>query len=239
MAIIRLINKTDIQIDESYIDRIASECELPSGGIVLFFSNNALPDNLQGCCVPRQLIHLQPDFKFLCNDSFGQWDCCVAISQKQCREAKLYPAYFTYLIGHEFGHVKLCMLDISLHIHSCLIREFIKCASNGVISMEHQIPHEKRCDQIGVFSSINIHSREKLSSEIECKLKNTCLDEARLKFLLKLMPRNDLDGLRDESIAVSMPYKDKLIELWKKHHNEYGRNSLASYINDYEILFCL
>jgi hypothetical protein len=105
--------------------------------------------------------------------------------------------------------------------------------------MEHQIPHEKRCDQTGVFLSSNIHSRDKLSSEIECKLKNTCLDEARLKFLLKLVPRNDLNGLRDELIAVSIPYKKKLIELWSKHYNEYGQNSLASYIHEYETLFCL
>lgn len=238
MAKIRLINKTNIQIKEIQIDRIVSKCKLPLGDIVLLLSDNALPGDLQGCCIPRQLLHLQPDYRFLCDGSFGVWDCCVAISREQCDKASSLPAYFTYLVGHEFGHAKLCLSDISLHIHSCLIREFIRGASRGVVSMEHQMPHEKRFDQFGVFLSSNIHSRDRLSSEIACKLKNKCQDESRLHFLLNLVPRNDLTGLRDELIVVSKPYKNELIESWDKDRRDYGQDSIASYIHDYEALFC-
>jgi hypothetical protein len=239
MTKIQLLNKANIKINEIFIDQIMPECKLPPGNIILFLSDTVLPDNRQGCCVPHQFPQLQPSYRFLYERCFGEWDCCIAIGRDQCDAAISFPAYFAYLVGHEFGHATLCLSDISLHIHSCLILEFISCASGGIVSMEHQVPHEKRFDQFGVFLSSNIHSRDRLSSEIACKLKNKCQDEARLNFLLDLVPRNDLTGLRDELIAVSNPYKEELIALWDKDLREYGQESLVSYIQDYEALFCV
>ena len=40
-------------------------------------------------------------------------------------------------VGHEFGHAYICLSDITLHIHCCLIHDWIKPASKNAIQYEH------------------------------------------------------------------------------------------------------
>ena len=233
----QLINKANVKVDEAQIDLLLSESQLPPGEILLLLSDAALANDDQGCCVPRQLVHMQDDYRYLSDKSFGRWDCCIAISREQCDAASSYPAYFTYLLGHELGHAKLCLSDICLHIHSCLIREFIGAVSDKVEFMEHLMPHERRCDQFGVYLSSIVHSRDMLSAEIERKVKEETKNQARLRSLLTVVPRIDFIGLRDELLSLSIPFKAQLIELWEEDRRQYGQNSLVSCIHDYEALF--
>jgi hypothetical protein len=53
----------------------------------------------------------------------------------------------------------------------------------------------------------------------------------------ELSPTGKFDGLRNSTIEYSRPYRDELIRYWKKDFEEYGSDSLASLISDYDELF--
>ena len=58
-----------------------------------------------------------------------------------------------------------------------------------------------------------------------------------LEPLLLLPNRDNFDGLHDELIHFSIPYKNELIALWKEDLRRCGNYSLANEINDFEALF--
>ncbi len=47
----------------------------------------------------------------------------------------------------------------------------------------------------------------------------------------------DLDGIRDELVRMSFPYKRELVDLWKADAVRMGGDALASYIVDHDALF--
>ena len=64
-----------------------------------------------------------------------------------------------------------------------------------------------------------------------------CKARMRLEAMLSLPVSNDFADLRNSLINFSRPYKDKLIELWKKDAIETGDDSLAKLIVNYDDLF--
>ena len=193
-------------------------------------------------CVASQLIDFDPEFYDLCHCSNStSWDCCIAISYKWCASRNKFPAYFSYLLGHEFGHAFICLSDISLHIHCCLIRRCIKLASKHKITLPHELPNEQLFDQFGKYLSRELHGQEKLYDEIQ-QLKTTANDIERknLTQIEDLNPSRNFNELRKTMIDFSMPYKDELIECWKHVDTEakrLGDKSLTSLISDYDKLF--
>ena len=239
MAQIILKNEIGIDVSTQSLRKLLSHAPLSNGKILLSLNDTSLPEDVQGACIPALLIEkFAPRYSTICNcpDSTS-WDCCVVISKEWCNLQSKFPAYFTYLLGHEIGHATICLRDISLHIHCCLIHEFIFLASHGKIH-PNESPHEQLSDKFGKYVSIKLHNINKLSHEIEkIKLKKNEKERERLEFVQDTSPSNDFSGLRERMVAFSRPYKDELIQCWKNHIREHGENSLASLILNYDALF--
>ena len=234
---IRIINKANIEFSNNRLTRLITEAALPDGKLILVLSDkNLLPGKNQGACVPRKLLNFSRPYVAICGEEdINNCDVCIAISKKYCE----YPAYFTYLIGHELGHAKICLSDLDLHIHYCLIQAHIKGASHNVITKYHELPHERRFDQFGIYLCEKINSRHKLNAEIETLIANPdCNNRERLNNMLSLNASNNLNNLREDLIHFSRPFKSTLIASWKKEREILGDRSLTSLIDDdYEALF--
>jgi hypothetical protein len=237
LASIFLENRVGIELEQ--IDALMEEANLPDGKIVLVFNDAALPNELQGGCTPKILLQFCPSYRLICGRNAPRnWDVCIAFSKKACLRYTQFPAYFAYLLGHELGHARLCLIDPALHIHYCLIQEHICAASKGQISQWHELPHEYRLDQFGIYLSERLWPRTRLNREMETLMAQPdCPDGERLKVMLSLAPRADLDNIRAEWVEFSRPYKRDLIASWKKDRRKRGDNSLASLIGNYEELF--
>jgi hypothetical protein len=239
LAKIILKNSAKIDLEEKYIEEFCSFANLPKGKIFLVLHGNSLPESNQGVCVSSQLIKFAPELLGICPCSnLTTWDCCIAIAKKWCICRDVFPAYFTYLLGHEFGHAYVCLSDIALHIHCCLIRDWIRPASKNVIQLPHSLPNEQLFDRFGKYLSFKMHGDEKLDLEINA-LKETAgdIEKQHLEMIQELSPSGKFDGLRNSIIEYSRPYRDELIRCWKKDFEENGSNSLASLISDYDELF--
>jgi hypothetical protein len=104
--------------------------------------------------------------------------------------------------------------------------------------MWHELPHEYRCDQFGIYLTEKLWPREKLNREIEILLNRPeCIDRERLQIMLSLVPRDNLDKLRDEIVEFSKPYKEGLIASWNMDKQKRGNDSLASLIENCEKMF--
>lgn len=233
-----LFNKSGIEFKEDFLNKIFKLANLPKDRLLLVFHDGPLFNTNLGIAAPRNVYFRINDRGFFFKFMDREWDCGVAFSLKACQFVNQFPVYFVYLIGHEFGHAHICLYDEALHVHYCLIQDFIRTASNEKISSWHELPHEILFDQYGIFISEKIYSRDLLNSEIKEMLKKTgCKDRLRLDQMLELKSTNDLSGLRESLIKFSLPYKNELIELWKEDHIKEGSKSLASFISDYDLLF--
>jgi hypothetical protein len=209
LAKIILKNSAKIDLEEKYIEEFCSFANLPKGKIFLVLHGNSLPESNQGVCVSSQLIKFAPELLGICPCSnLTTWDCCIAIAKKWCICRDVFPAYFTYLLGHEFGHAYVCLSDIALHIHCCLIRDWIRPASKNVIQLPHSLPNEQLFDRFGKYLSFKMHGDEKLDLEINA-LKETAGD----------IEKQHLEMIQELSTSGN------------------GSNSLASLISDYDELF--
>ena len=239
MARIILENRAKIDIDIGYLEEVRSYANLPDGSILLVLHDGLLPKNDQGVCIVSQLKHLDPGSSAICRcSSSTEWDCCVAIAKKWCTSRNQFPAYFTYLLGHEFGHAYVCLSDICLHIHCCLIVDRIIPASYCEIQFPHEFPNEQLFDQFGKYLALKLHGDTKFVHEIN-SLKKTAngIEKQRLELIEKLPPKSDFSDLRKTMIDFSKPYKDNLIISWKRDRDKKGPKSLASWISDYDKLF--
>ena len=208
MAKIILIDKSKIKFDLNFLKKIIEVANLPTSQILLVFNNCPLFNHNLGIAVPRNLYFSIRDRGFFFEYKDRDWDCAIAFSEKACNKFEHYPAYFVYLMGHEFGHAHICLKDEALHIHYCLIQEFIQDASNDIIRECYKLPHEILFDRFGIYIAEQIYSREKLNIEIEEMLKDPeCKDHDRLNQMLKMKSTNDLSHLRNDLISFSIPYK--------------------------------
>jgi hypothetical protein len=241
MAEIRLINKIQINIDYEFLNKIIGLSELPSGKILLLLYDNALGFNNLGITIPKSIVEYEWCPDFFINFLEYDWSCAIAISEKVCKMYHDYKAYFTYLLGHELGHAKICLLDEELHIHACLVRNYIRCASKNKIKYLFQMPEEIICDKLGVFIAENIFSREMFTKELH-KLKEKMHKDYELQIenLLNLSSQKKIDKniLRKQIIDLSLPFKKELIEYWRIDTKDEG-NRLAKLVRnqDFDSLF--
>ncbi len=241
MTTIIFDNKAQIDFSEGCLLRVKSEAHLPSGPILLVLSDRALCDNNLGECIPRALLKYAPGERVFDQHKSQDWDCGIAVSKKVCLLKEQYPAYFAYILGHELAHAFVCLTDISIHIQSSLVEKFIRDASEDRITQATELPDEVLSDRFGIHIAERIFSREKLNADITHLLKMpNCKDAVRLRKVLSLSGSSnlgDLRRLRDDLVAISKPYKARLIELWEKDVAKRGSGSLASLIDDYDALF--
>lgn len=237
MATITVENRAQINLEKGFLDRVIELANLPSGTILLIFHDGGIGDRYCGT-IPKSLIKYAKSLAVFNLYDDKSWDCWVILSKEACDHKEKYPAFFTYFLGHELGHAYVCLTDLRLHIFSCLVDMFIGDASNNKLTMNYEVPHEKRFDQFGIYIAEHIFSRDKLNDEIMYLLKDPDRkDHQRLEAMLSLTSTNMLDGLKDELISLTTPYKDKFIELSKQNIVNRHGNSIASEIDDLETLF--
>jgi hypothetical protein len=242
MAKIELENRAGIDIEKKYLEDLNSYANLPDGKVLLVLNDSPLPKNNQGVCVASQLRYIDPEYDHICRRlNSSSWDCCVIIANKWCMSRNEFPAYFTYLLGHELGHAYICLSDITLHIHCCLIHLCIKSASKNKFNFPHELPNEKLFDQFGKYLSQKFYSLKKLDREIDIlhnmanNIEKKCLEQIKT-----LSPLNNFNELRDTIINFSKPFKNELIECWKHDASEainHNENSLTHLISDYDKIF--
>jgi hypothetical protein len=151
------------------------------------------------------------------------------LSKEACEDKEKHPAYFTYLLAHEFGHAHICLTDLELHILTCLIDMFIKDASDDTITMDHQTPHERCYDQFGIYVAERLFTREQLNIEIEELLKDTNReDHTRLENMLSLPALYKFGDLRQESIDLVRLYKEEFMRLCQQHIVKKNGHSIAT-----------
>lgn len=237
MADITVKNRVQIDLEQGYLDHIVELANLPSGTILLLFHDYGIGDR-NGGTIPKSLIKYNTSMAVFNLYPTDPWDCWVMLSKEVCDRKEQYPAFFTYLLGHEFGHAHICLTDVRSHIHSCLIDMFIRDASEGKITANYVSPHETLFDQFGIYIAERIFSRGKLNNEIE-KLLNepNRRDYNHLAMMISLPGTNVLNNLKNKLVSISKPYKDKFIELCKQHIVDMKGNSIASEIDDLESLF--
>jgi len=210
-----LIN--DFGVDIDLLNKILIKSNLPESKILLVLSDGYLPDNLLGCCIPRSLVEHQNYIGIFNPHLDKNWEQGVALSVTACEYRHKHPAFFTYLLAHELGHAYVCITEINVHIHYCLIQDYISEAKSKKIHSWHQLPHEILFDQFGIFIAESIFSprqmKEELNSIIENKLSK---DLERIENMLLLPPFQEFKGLREKLINFSIPYKDTLISLWER-----------------------
>lgn len=237
MATITVENRTQINLEEGFLDRVIELANLPSGTILLIFHDGGI-GNRYGGTIPKSLIKYAKSLSIFNLYDTNFWNCWVMLSKEACDHKEKFPAYFTYLLGHELGHAYICLTDLRLHIFSCLVDLFIKDASDNKITKYYELPHERRFDQFGIYIAEHLFSRNKINNEIKDLLKDPGREDHEwLKFLLSLESTNTFDDLNDSLISLVKPYKDKLIELWKKNIIDRKGNSIACEIDNFGALF--
>ena len=231
-----LIN--DANVDEAFVSKIIGQAGLNKERILLRLLDGYLPDNAAGNTLPRPVLRYAQDFHIF--DSFLDldWEIGIVISKKYCLSSNSFPAYFSYLLGHEFGHATVCMNDLDLHVFYCLIQKHIKLASEGNVSAWHELPHEIIFDQYGLYIAEMLFGRERIDFEIMLLLDDHSREDlARIKLMSNMHGSKDLGGLRKDLIEFTKPYQDKLIESWEESIRVLGNGSLASYFDNLKQLF--
>ncbi len=226
MAIIRIKNMANIDVgdENEYENKLASHCQLGNGFVWLVFYDDSLPPNLQGRCVPKDLLYLCPEpyNSSIINSNDWQehrkWDCYIAISEEWCEKKDKYPAYFTYLIGHELGHAKIWLSDSGLFEFCWLIHLYlVERSKQGERILLHEFPEESHCDHFGVYLCEKLSLRSQLNREIiEMISEDSCKDRERLQWLLTISGSDDLDKLRADLVNSFRPQRPDLIDYWEK-----------------------
>jgi hypothetical protein len=233
-------------IDESIIRNIVREADFPTERLLLSLlpCYKELMDDegrrYQGIFFLKSLYPCDNWIDINSNYLIKEWEYGISITGHICNQQKQFPAYFAYVLGHELGHAHICDDDRNLHIHSCLISLHIAEASKCKIPENHELPHEKRCDQFGIYIAEQIYSRKKLNDEIGTLMaKRECNDHERLGCMLSLQGTTDLKNIKNELVDLSIPFKTELIKLLEKDKQKStsGCPLLAKEIPDFEILF--
>lgn len=236
MVSITIENLSSIDLDNEFLLRIVKIANLPTGELLLILSKNGLGKHYGGC-IHRSVLKYTASGSVFRLFKDKPWDVGVALSKDICADRVKYPAFFTYLLGHELGHTYICLSDKKIHIFGCLLDDFYNRVAKKKLR-GYEFPHEKRFDQFGIYIAEQLFSRDKLNNEI-AKLLNvpSRKDHRHLNVMLNLIATDILSDLKSVLISFAEPYKERLIELWQKDVAERNGKALASLIDNFENLF--
>jgi|GEM_PF-3597615 hypothetical protein len=168
------------------------------------------------------------------------WEYAILISNKLWEMRNEYPAYFTYLLGHELGHVIIMSTDKDFHILSCITYDYLGNCNKNI--KNYELAFEEACDEFGKYVSELIHSKDKLNDELEKLITSDNVKNfGRLKNLMKLSGTEAIDTnkVKNDLIKFCQPYRDCLITVWKKEKVrsiEYNLNKIVEEVDDFEKL---
>ena len=96
------------------MEAIISEAKLPHGSIFLFLGDSLLEQEFQAVTIARAHIRFANSICGLADHVQEPWECGVLVGERWTRRQSDFPAYFAYLVAHEFGHATTVLSDIEL-----------------------------------------------------------------------------------------------------------------------------
>jgi hypothetical protein len=236
MARVALINQAGV--DPERLGRIVEAADLPAGDIRLIVGDSKLTQDFQGVCIARPFARYAGNLHGLADHLAESWDCGVIIGSRWAARELEFPAYFAYLLGHELGHAKTVLSDLTLTVYEDLILRYVQRASGRGGWRWDEMPHEIRYDRFGKAVAEDVYGPAELAKEVQCLLdRGLSNDEARLRNLLVLAAEKELVGLRQELADFARPYKAEFLKLWKEDQAN-GRLKIARGL-DFEWLWRL
>lgn len=235
MAHVALINTANV--DQRAIADVAVAANMPSGHIRLIVGDPLLPDLYQGVTIARAHVRYAQNVFGLEQHLGEQWDCGVVIGEKWAKLQPQYPAYFAYLLGHEFGHATTVLTDLGLTVYEDLILQ-----SRGLIDSERKwrwddLPYEVLYDRFGVAIAEEIFGRDAVERELRTIIdRGITSDVPRIEKALTTAPTKDLTSLHSELAVFSAPYKDQLLAMWQGERDK-GRLGIADGLRSLDCLW--
>lgn len=209
MARIALHNCGTVAV--SALERIAESAELPPGKIRLIVGDPLLDEQYQACTIARDLVRWAGSVWGL-DDHLGQdWECGVVIGRKWAALQGDFPAYFAYLLAHEFGHATTVLTRLWLAVYEDMILRYMPKIFRDRRWRWDEFPHEIRYDRFGAAVAERVYGRHVLEQDFaRVSEQGLTDDEARLKRVLDSEPSMDLAPLADELADFSEPYREQL-----------------------------
>lgn len=224
-------------VEPSLLDEILEAASLPPGHVGLLVGDASLSDEFQAVTVPRALVSRNASVYGLDGYREIDWDCGIIVGPTWARRSQAFPAYFAYLLGHEAGHATTVLTDLRMTIFESLVLDNIKQASQGSVSPYDQLPYEVRYDQFGIAVAESVYSRTQLEDELRVIMRDGLTDdEPRLRKVLGLPARQDLNGLREELAEYCVPYRQRLVHLWETRRAA-GELKVADQVTDLNVLW--
>ncbi len=213
MARVALINQA--AVPTSLLEDILVEAALPSGELLLLIGDQLLGGESQAVTVPRRFVKEAGDICGLEAHLDKLWECGISVGTTWADRARGFPAYFSYLLGHELGHASTILANPTLAVYEDMLTRYIGQAAPHKKWRWMELPHEIRYDQFGKAVAVAIHGAETLVTELDRILREgLSSDTRRLDLIRAAEPRKDLGGLRTDLARFSAPYRDKLLDLW-------------------------
>lgn len=204
------------RVDQNAIGMVAELARLPAGRICLIIGDDLLADEYQGCTIPRRSVPWLGNVFGLSNHLQEDWECGVVIGQKWAALQPTFPAYFAYLLGHEFGHAATVLSRLWLAAYEDMLFRYIPRIVTDREWRWNDFPHEVRYDRFGIAIAEASYGRDTVEREFEQIRRDGLTDDAeRLLGALNLEPTTDLETLPEELARFSRPHRDALIELWR------------------------
>jgi len=128
-----------------------------------------------------------------------------------------FPAYFAYLLAHEFGHATTILTRLWLAIYEDMILRYVPRVAKGQAWTWSDFPHEVRYDRFGMAIAEAIYGRERVVEDFDRILTAGLSEDApRLVKALALEPSTDLGPLPKELATFSIPFRAELLERWQE-----------------------
>ena len=231
-ARIALINPAGVE--QSALSDIAETAKLPPGDVLLLIGDNKLPSDFQAFCLPRNLVAQAANIFGLEDYLDRSWDCGVVVGTTWAGRQLDYPAYFAYLLAHEFGHAATALRNPGLAIYEDMITASLDKVRPGHQWRWDDLPHEVIYDEFGLAVSIEIFGATRVENEFERVISLGLSDDVpRLESLLKRGPNRDLSRVHSALVTFSAPAKDNLIEFWNELRQS-GRLKQAASLGDFQ-----
>lgn len=234
-AKVALINHA--AVDATAIATICETTRLPQGEILLIVGDRHLASDFQAITIPRYDAEHAANLYGLQDCLDRHWDCGVSIGAVWSEQQSRFPAYFAYLLGHEFGHATTVLTDVGIAIFEELVLKSMPRVVPDRKWRWDEMPHEVCYDQFGLSIAETIHGRDQIEREFERIIADELpADALRLRKVLQLQPANNVSNVRSALAEFAAPYKDDLMRLWEAERSS-GRLRMARDIPDLGMLW--
>ena len=235
MARVALTNLSTV--DPHAVEDVVVAAQLPDGHIWLVVGDELLTDEFQAATIPKAFTPFAGNLYGLARFIEKPWDCGIVIGNRWANRQGEFPAYFAYLLEHEFGHASTALTRLDLTAYEDMILRFISRAAPERHWRWDDLPHEVYYDRFGLAVAVELFGTQQVESEVQTLISSGLShDELRLEKLLTLDATLSLDGLPTALAEFALPHRDALLALWGEAVRD-GQLQVAGVLTDLEQLW--